>query len=101
MYAANLTSGPCQGSECQVRRYRPGWWYCEDGLFQCRLPFLASWPSNRLLPRTIREGALFSLHGPWHQELRRTRPLLRLEVIPALRSCMLQPIPICSSHCVQ
>ena len=35
-------------------------WYCEDGLFQCRLPFLASWLSQRLLPRTIREGDLCS-----------------------------------------
>ena len=34
-----LTSGPCVGADCGgARRYRPNWWFCEDGLFRCRLP---------------------------------------------------------------
>lgn len=39
MFDANLTSGPCQDAACELpRRYRPKWWFCEDGVFRCRLP---------------------------------------------------------------
>lgn len=67
-YESNLTSGPCLGEGCTLpRRYRPGWWYCEDGHFQC-----APSPSIPLAPCHALQSPLF-IHSTGAAYRRRCR----------------------------